>query len=153
MTTTKKLDSAGESLAKLEEQLELPYISGELAAWSTELHHILADVSHQVRASVATHHNNAYETIVKSQINLRQQVDKLRSEEPDILAALDAFEQSVNRFASSIDETLLAGQQFQPKREQLILEGLALVLRIRRHRAAIDTWLGEALQRDNGVGD
>jgi hypothetical protein len=153
MTTTKTRDATAESLVQLEEHLELPYISGDLRDWSDKLCQILADTSQRIRAAVASQHSKAYDAIIKSQSNLRQQVDKLRSEDPGIVDALDSFAESTNRFASSIDETLLAGQQFQPKREQLIQEGLNLVLRIRRHRAAIDTWMGEALQRDNGVGD
>lgn len=153
MTTTKRLDSTAEALVHLEEHLELPYVSGELQDWSDRLCEVLVEAGQRVRAAIASQHSKSYDTIVKSQSNLGQQVDKLRSEEPELLAALDSFQQSAQRFASSIDETCLAGQQFQPKREQLIQEGLALVLRIRRHRAAISTWLGEALRRDNGVGD
>jgi len=123
MTTTKKLDSIAESLIVLEEHLELPYVSGELQDWSDKLCQVVADTSQQVRAAVNSQNTTAYETITKNHSNLRQQVDKLRGEEPEILTALESFEQSANRFASSIDETLLAGQQFQPKREQLIQEG------------------------------
>jgi hypothetical protein len=153
MSTSKNLDSTAESLVHLEEHLELPYVSGELQDWSDRLCEVLADASQEVRAAVASQHSKSYDTIVKSHSNLGKQVDKLRSEEPELLAALGSFEQSAQSFASSIDETLLAGKQFQPKREQLIQEGLALILRLRRHRAAIATWLSEALQRDNGVGD
>jgi hypothetical protein len=152
MTTTKKLDSAAESLQRLEEHLELPYVSGELHDWSVRLQLLLSDASEQVSEEVVSEHGQAYDAIVKHHSNLRQQVDKLREEDPQILAALDSVRQSAERFAA-IDETVLAGQQLQPKREQLIQEGLTTILRIRRHRAAIDTWLGEALQRDNGVGD
>jgi hypothetical protein len=153
MTMTKKLDPTAEALQRLEEHLELPYVSGELQAWSETLCQLLSKAGEQVRTGIATEHGRAYETIVKSRSNLTQQVDKLRSEEPEILAALASVEQLADRFCSSIDETVLAGQQFQPKREQLISDGLALILRVRRQRAAIDTWLGESLQRDNGVGD
>jgi len=153
MTATKKLDSLAESLLRLEEHLELPYISGELQDWSDKLGEFLSDASDRLRREIASEHGRSYETIIKNQSNLRQQVDKLRTEDPQIVTALESFRQLADRFASSIDETILAGQQFQAKREQLINEGLGLVLRIRRHRAAIDTWLSEALQRDNGVGD
>lgn len=153
MTTTKKLDALAESLQHLEEHLELPYVSGDLHDWSEKLRQLLADAVERFRSEVETEHRRAYESIIKNHSNLRQEVDKLRSDEPQIVADLASVTQAAERFASSIDETVLASQQIQPKREQLINDGLAVVLRIRRHRAAIDTWLGEALQRDNGVGD
>jgi len=153
MTATKKLDPIAESLQRLEEHLELPYVSGDLNAWSETLSQLLCEADKHIKGEIATEHGRAYEAIVKNHSNLRQEVEKLRAQDPEILAALDSFGQQAERFTSAIDETVLAGQQFQQKREQLINDGLALVLRIRRQRAAIDTWLGEALQRDNGVGD
>jgi hypothetical protein len=153
MTTTKKLNPTAEALQRLEDHLELPYVSGDLQAWSESLRELLSEADEHVRDDVASEHGRAYETITKNHSNLRQQVEKLRSADPEILAALESVGQQVERFTSAIDETVLAGQQFQEKREQLVNDGLALVLRVRRHRAAIDTWLGEALQRDNGVGD
>lgn len=153
MTATKKLDPIAESLQRLEEHLELPYVSGDLHAWSETLRQLLCEADKNVKDEITTEHGRAYDAIVKNHSNLRQEVEKLRTQDPEILAALDSFGQQAERFTSAIDETVLAGQQFQQKREQLINDGLALVLRIRRQRAAIDTWLGEALQRDNGVGD
>lgn len=153
MTTTKKLDALTESLEQLEKHLELPYISGELHDWSEQTGQLLQEATTLVRSAIHSEHGRAYEAIVKNHPNLRQEVENLRKEEPSILAALEAVQQLVEPFTTSIDETVLAGQQFQPKREQLVQEGLAAILRVRRHRAAIETWLSEALQRDNGVGD
>jgi hypothetical protein len=77
----------------------------------------------------------------------------LRSDDDQLLQALSTVERQAEQFVTSVDETALAGQQFQPMRERLVNDGLSLVLRARRQRAAVDTWHGEALQRDNGVGD
>lgn len=153
MMITKRADALAESLLHLEEHLELPYVSGELHDWSQRLQQLISDATEKFRAEVASEHGQAYQAIVKNNRNLCQEVDKLRGQDVPILAELESVRQQVDRFSSAIDETVLAGQQFEPKREQLISAGLAAVLRVRRHRAAIDTWMGEALQRDNGVGD
>lgn len=153
MTSTKNQEPTVEALQRLEEHLELPYVSGDLHAWSEALRQLINDAKDRVRAEFASEHNRTFDTIVKNHSNLRQQVEKLRQEDPEILKALDDLSQQADQFASGIDETVLAGQQFQAKREQLVNDGLSLVLRIRRQRAAINTWLGEAMQRDNGVGD
>jgi len=153
MPATHHSEPLTDALQRLEQQLELPYISGELKAWADEVVEELKSVETSVNAAIHTDHPRSFHAIVKNQRNLQQQVDKLSQEDAEIPPALCAVRQQADAFAASIDETALAGQQFQAKRERLVNDGLAIVLRIRRQKAAIDTWFGEALQRDNGVGD
>ena len=74
MTMTKKLDPTAEALQRLEEHLELPYVSGELQAWSETLCQLLSKAGEQVRTGIATEHGRAYETIVKSRSNLTRSI-------------------------------------------------------------------------------
>lgn len=146
-------DQTADALQRLEEQLELPYVSGNLQSWSENLQQLLQETNERLRAEIEQEHDRTFKTIIKNHGNLAQQVDKLRAEDQELLPALDSLRQQVDQFANNIDETVLARQQFEAKRERLVSDALAFVIRVRKQRAAIDTWLGEALQRDNGVGD
>jgi hypothetical protein len=153
MSTNATIDPLTEVLQRLEAQLELPHVSGELSSWSSEVLRLMREAEAQTRTAVAREFPTAYETIVKRQRNLSTQVDKLRADDEALLATMEAVLRQAEQFDASIDETVLAEQQFHPKRERLINDGLSFVLRVRRQQAAVATWLGEALQRDNGVGD
>jgi hypothetical protein len=153
MTVDTKHDAAAETVQHVEDHLELPYISGDLRAWAESLEELLCRAADATRHLIENEHPQLFKSIVKNHSNLRGEVEKLEQEGSRLPAAFDDLIQQTQRFAGGIDETALAGQQFQPMRERLVNEGLSLVLRVRRHRAAIDTWLSEAMQRDNGVGD
>jgi len=153
MTATVKLDAVAEALQRLEEQLELPYVPGELHAWGESVRQLLGDAATRLRADISGRHPSIFDSITKSQGNLRQQVDKLKADDEQLLESLASVERLVEQFSTSFDETAQAGQHLQPMRERVINDGLSLVLRARRQRSALDTWHTEALQRDNGVGD
>jgi len=153
MSTMQKLDPLADTLERLERQLELPHISGELNSWAAESLKLLKELDRQVRWAVNSEHPRAFETIVKNQANLLQQVEKMRPEDQQLLEALEPVIRQAEQFALSMNETALAEQQFQPKRERLVNDGLSFILRMRRQQSAVDTWLRESMQRDNGVGD
>ena len=153
MAITKPLDAEAEVLEQLEQQLELPYVSGELHAWSETVVELVKKAQEVVSKSIEQEHPRTFATIVKNHSNLQPQVEKLSEEDRQILPAFDPLMHEAKQFASTVDETELARQQIEPARERLVKDGLALVIRIRRQRSAIETWFGEAIQRDNGVGD
>ena len=153
MAITKPLDTEAEALEQLEQQLEVPYVSGQLHAWSETVVELAEKAQEAVRMSIEQEHPCTFATIVKSHSNLQTQVEQLREEDRQILPAFDPLLHEARQFAATVNETELARQQIEPARERLVKDGLALVIRVRRQRSAIETWLGEALQRDNGVGD
>lgn len=153
MSATHELDALRGSLERLEQILELPYISGELKSWTDESLRALEQVESALQTAIESDHPSAFKTMVKNHRNLQQQVEKLAQEDAQLLPAVQSLRGHAQHFASSIDEMSQSGQQFQARREQLVNDGLALILRVRKQQSAIDTWLGEALQRDNGVGD
>lgn len=153
MATTKPSDAVAEALEQLEQQLEVPYVSGELHAWSETVVELVKRAQEAVQNSVEQEHPRTFAMIVKNQSNLQQQVEKLQEEDREILPAFEPLLHEAQQFNSTVDETALARQQIEPARERLVTDGLALIIRTRRQRSAVKTWLSEAIQRDNGVGD
>ncbi len=153
MSVGNKINPLVDTLERLEQQLEVPHISGELNNWASDVVSLLKELEHELQQAVASEHARSFQMIVKSNRNLRSQVDKLAEEDQAILNAFPTLLRQAEQLVNCIREDALAEQQFHEVREKVVQEGLAFVLRARRQQVGVDTWLAEALQRDNGVGD
>jgi len=152
MSQTKELHPLTDVLEQLEHHLELPYISGDLHHWAETALKLLQEAEGKLQHAIEQEHPRHFDTMVKNHSNLRGEADKLREEDRQLLPALRPVGQQAEQFVAGIDETALAGQQFQARRERLVSDGLSLILRIRRQQAAIDAWLGEALTAITALG-
>jgi hypothetical protein len=153
MSTLAKFDPLAESFEGLETHLELPYISGELNRWGADVEGFLQKAGEQLHEAVKREHPKNYEAITASRPDLSAEVGKMRDNDAALLSALQTVREQVDRFRATVREDQLAEQQFLPARNRLVDEVLNFVLQVRKQRAAVTTWMSEALQRDNGVGD
>jgi len=142
-----------DALSKLETALLSPVASGELESWARnaqEATKLLCDLLPAYLKSVL---HPQYGEIAQSDPELLSRVEKLIAEDQNVVLEQDAFCTRMNEFvrrASAIKKDEAQGANERTKLEQ---EGLALVLRIKRQRAAADTWLTEANYRDRGPVD
>jgi hypothetical protein len=66
---------------------------------------------------------------------------------------LEKFSRRLAAFAAGVAQVKKHESKVAQERADLEQEGIALIIRIRKQRAAADTWLTEALYRDRGPVD
>jgi hypothetical protein len=142
-----------DALARLETALLAPVVSGELESWARTVQESTAVLSQRLPNFLHSVLHPQYADIAKTDGELLARVQQLIAEDQNLILEQHAFEQRASDFvkrASLIkkDEAQAAGE-----RTKLEQEGIALVLRIKRQRAAADTWLTEANYRDRGPVD
>ncbi len=145
--------SLAEGLVHVEQQLQIPHIAGDLAAWAEGVVHALEAIERPLQDVVDKENPQSYLEIVKAKRTMAAQVDKLREEDQAIVASFPGLMREAEQLASSVREISQAEHQFHATREHLVQRGLAFVLRVRRQRVATETWFGEAMQRVEGGGD
>lgn len=150
MATALNNDQVSEAIEKLHRQLELPYVSGELSSWTDGIIELLGSTKECIRKSIEDDHPCSYKTIMKNDLELAQRVEDMRAEDAQLLCKLDDLTREAENLDKMVDEAHLAESQFKPKRDRLVEDGVAFIVRLRKQRAAINTWLGEAFSRDNG---
>ena len=142
-----------DALTQAETALLTPVVSGELESWAATLQETTQLLSERLPTYLKSVVHSEYAEIAKSDPELYSRVEQLFAEDQKVLLEQDSFRTEVNDFvkrASTIkkDEALVAAE-----RSKLEQKGLALILRIKRQRAAADTWLAEAAYRDRGPVD
>ncbi len=151
MATVIQTDSVSDSLEKLHRQIELPYVSGELTAWTDGVVLLLDAANDCVCQAIRDDHPKTYASILKKDMELAQKVEAMKLEDEQLLSGMQAIMQQAHELDVIVDEAKLAEQQFQPKRDRLVEDVLSLIVRVRKQRAAMNTWLSEAFTRDSGT--
>lgn len=152
MATVIHQDCVSEALEKLHRQIELPYVAGDLSAWTDGVLALLDSTIETVRQASHFDHPKTYTSILRRDLELAQKVEAMRVEDEVLLDGLESIVKQAQELDSIVDEAKLAEPQFKPKRDRLVDDVLALIVRIRKQRAAINTWLSEAFSRDSGLG-
>jgi len=80
-------------------------------------------------------------------------VQQLIEEDQNLILEQEAFRNRMSDFAKRASQIKKDEAQVANERTKLEQDGLALILRIKRQRAAADTWLTEAAYRDRGPVD
>jgi len=94
-----------------------------------------------------------YVEIAKTDPELLPRVELLIAEDQKLLLDQDSFRTEANDFAKRAANIKKDEAQVATERSKLEQRGLALILGIKRQRAAADTWLAEANYRDRGPVD
>jgi hypothetical protein len=142
-----------ESLGRLETALLSPVASGELESWARAVQEAAAKLSEQLPTYLKSVMHPQYAEIAKSDPELLSRVEQLIAEDQNVLLEQDAFRSRASDFAQKAAQIKKDEAQVAAERTKLEQEGIALVLRIKRQRAAADTWLAEANYRDRGPVD
>ena len=159
MTTTHAADPAhaanelNDTLTKLETALLAPVVSGELESWSQTVQEATNGLSQRLPSYLHSVLHPQYAEIAKSDSELLTRVQQLIAEDQNLILEQDKFEKRVNDFVLRASQFKKDEAQTAAERGKLEQEGIALVLRIKRQRAAADTWLAEANYRDRGPVD
>ncbi len=142
-----------DALAKLETALLSPAVSGELESWVRNVQEMSRDLAARLPAYLKSVLHPQYAQIAKDDAELLSRVEQLIAEDQNVLVEQEDFRRRVSDFAKQASQIKKDEAQIANERAKLEQEGIDLVLRIKRQRAAADTWLGEANYRDRGTGD
>src|SRR5262245_24974997 len=153
MDPTHSAAAINETLAALETALLSPVASGELESWARTVEEAATKLSERLPAYLKSVLHPQYAEIAKSDPELLSRVEQLIAEDQNVLIEQDAFQTRASDFARKAAQVKKDEAQVAAERTKLELEGIALALRIKRQRAAADTWLTEANYRDRGPVD
>lgn len=153
MTTQQSIDGLNESLSRLETALLTPVVSGELQSWATAAAQAAAELDRRLPQFLKTVLHRQVAEIAKSDAELLSRVEQLVATDENLLLEQAALSRKLSDFAKRAAGIKKDEKKVDPERERLEQEGIALLLRIKKQRAAADTWLAEALYRDRGPVD
>jgi hypothetical protein len=142
-----------DALAQAETALLRPVVSGELESWATTLQETTQLLSERLPTYLKHVLHPEYAEIGKTDPELLSRVEQLIAEDQSLLLDQDGFRTEVSEFAKRASHIKKDEAQVAAERSKLEQKGLALILRIKRQRAAADTWLTEANYRDRGPVD
>lgn len=153
MTTLAPEHALEETLSKVETALLSPVVSGELKSWVTNVRQAAATF---VVDWTGYHHtvlHAQYAEIGATDSELASFVQKMIQTDQQLLEELTRFHEALhdlNRQAADANwqEGKLAAEQ-----KRIEETGIALILKIKKQRAAVTTWLAESAYRDRGTVD
>jgi hypothetical protein len=137
----------------VETALLTPVVSGELESWARSVQEATEGLSQRLPAYLKSVLHPQYAEIAKSDPELLTRVEQLVAEDQNVMLEQGAFRKRATEFAGRASQIKKDEVQVASERTKLEQEGIALVLRIKRQRAAADTWLAEANYRDRGPVD
>ena len=142
-----------ESLTKLETALLTPVISGELQSWVEVVRQATHHLGEHLREYVETILHAQYVQIAKTDEELLSRVETMIEEDKNLLAEYDGFLQELDSLAARVPGAEKDELKVADHRAHIEARGTALVLRIKKQRAAASAWLSEAFYRDRGPVD
>jgi hypothetical protein len=142
-----------ETLANLETALLTPVVSGELESWARTAQQAATELEKRLPPYLRSVLHPQYAEIARSDSELLSRVEQLIAEDQNLLLEQSAFCDRMNSFAARAAQVKKDEAQVTAERTQLEQEGIGLIVRIKRQRAAADTWLAEANYRDRGPVD
>jgi hypothetical protein len=141
------------ALAAFETSLSTPIVSGELAAWMSEVQESWEEASAQIQNNVSHLHPRQFEEIAEQDQELLPQIEQLKAEDEAIQLEHERISQMIARDAQHVPKLEPDEGKAQKHVQNLIDEGIAFVTRVRKQEVAVETWLVEAFNRDRGAGD
>jgi hypothetical protein len=142
-----------ETLARLETALLTPVVSGEMEAWARTAQQAAAELEKRLPPYLQSVLHPQYAEIARSDAELLPRVEQLIAEDQYLLLEQSAFCDRMNEFVQRAAQAKRDEAKVADERTQLEQEGISLIVRIKKQRAAADTWLAEANYRDRGPVD
>jgi hypothetical protein len=149
------------ALATLEDSLETPVISGELADWCQRVWAAYETVHAMYVERVRIAHERQLVEIGRQDQEMSAVVAQLADEDQALLIELERLGSLLHVFVDRLDPQAEGAHEpssdedgsSDEERRSLVQDMLALVIRIRTLEKGIQTSYFEAFQRDRGVGD
>lgn len=142
-----------QTLAQLETALLTPVVSGEMELWAKTAQQAAAELEKRLPPYLQSVLHPQYAEIARSDPELLSRVEQLIAEDQNLLLEQSAFCDRMNDFVQRAAQAKRDEAKVAEERNQLELEGISLIVRIKKQRAAADTWLAEANYRDRGPVD
>ncbi len=142
-----------EALSKLETALLTPVVAGELESWARTAQDAATLLAERLPAFLKSVLHPQCAEIAKSDSELLTRVEQLVAEDQKVALEQDAFRTHLNDFAKLASQIKKDEARATAERTKLEQEGIEMILRIKRQRAAASTWLAEANYRDQGPVD
>ncbi len=142
-----------DALAQLEACLETPVVPGELEVWTGAVHSATEEVARRLTDTVQNEHPPKLKQLAHDDPGLFRRVAELKEDDEESLRRLASFRaqlETLSRKAVAAEPDEL---QVADSLQAFIAHGLALVIQARKQEVALETWMGEALDRDRGVVD
>jgi hypothetical protein len=152
-TTTHCEQELKTSMERFEECIVTPVMSGELVSWVDEAQAAWGDFVAQVRQHVGELHRRQYGEISKEDPELLPRTETLQTEDEAIEEDAEEFGRLIHRFAEHAPKFEPDEEKITKHMKGLVDAGIALVTRVRKQEAAVQTWFVEAFTRDRGVAD
>jgi regulator of replication initiation timing len=149
-------DSSAElndALAKLETALLTPVVAGELESWARTVQDAITLLALRLPDYLQSVLHRQYAEIARTDPELLFRVQQLIEEDRHVVIEQDAFRMRVGEFVKRAKEVSKDEVRLTAERTKLEQEGIALIVKIKRQRAAADTWFAEAAYRDRGPVD
>ncbi len=140
-------------LAKLEEAVSTPVVSGEMADWAAEAERAAGALLQVLRDALPPLRQQQFDTILAEDSTLEPRVNEMRQRDTENLTLLERLHKQLGTISQQADLRQEAETSLHDRVAKLTETGLHLVVEIRKQDTAVDTWIQEAFQRDRGVGD
>jgi hypothetical protein len=141
------------ALERFETCLLSPILAGELVDWVAEAQKTWCDAAARFRQHASELHPRQYKQISKEDPELLPRTEKLQAEDAEIGEDVEEFDRAFRRFAEHAPKFEPDEEKIVRHAQKVIDDGVALVTRIRKQEAAVQTWFIESFNRDRGVAD
>jgi hypothetical protein len=140
------------ALEALETALATPLVPGEHVAWTEALAEKWTAAVPLIRQRLEEHETQYAEMLEVDQ-EIFARVDLLRQEDQAIATDLDGLEPIFARLQAKTPVAERDEARTERDRQAMVDGGIALVVRVRKHDIALQTWFAEAFNRDRGPVD
>jgi len=141
------------ALELFESCLETPLVPGEIVSWSESLHNACCHALPAWQQEMQNEHPQQFKQIKREDPEMGTRIENMQKEDAEISCQFDALCQDVANFQTRAEVMEKDEARFKPAMEELVSNGLKLVIRVRTQQQALKTWLLEAFDRDRGAGD
>ncbi len=142
------------SLADLETSFATPVVSGELTEWVTNALRAAERVRSFLLGDIQKIHTELFSNILRQDVDLSAQVEKLRTADVQISHAdCDEVISNLTKLQEQARRVRQDEAQIADAVADVTKRGMEFVLAARGQETAISAWLSEAFNRDIGGGD
>ncbi len=142
-----------DALVRLETALLTPVVSGELTSWAQSAQAALDAVARILPSFLRDVLHEQYAEIAKTDEELLRRVQQMIGEDQQLVTELASYRRRFSAFAEAAALVKKHESKVAEQRDALEQDGVALIVRIKKQRAAADAWLAEAVYRDRGAVD
>ena len=142
------------SLEDLETSFATPVFPGELTQWVANALRACEQVRATLIGDIQNLHTDLFAGILRENINLTAQVDKLRTADIQIACSdCDELFSMLTRLLRLAESARQDEAKVAMVLADVIKQGMAFVVAARSQETAIAAWMSEAFNRDLGSGD